>query len=172
MKQYLKKNSHLLLILYLAVYFPAFFWVESYITPDTPYTSIYWPLVDDWIPFCEWFILPYYLWALMLVAVGLHLLFADVPAFRRYMYRIMVGFSLSILFFVLFPNGQDLRPASFPRIISAPTWYASSMPRIPIPTCCPAFMPWARCFWCLPPTTRPPCAVIGGCRRCFSCCAR
>ena len=51
----------------------------------------------------------------MLVAVGLHLLFADVPAFRRYMYRIMVGFSLSILFFVLFPNGQDLRPASFPR---------------------------------------------------------
>ena len=53
MKQYLKKNSHLLLILYLAVYFPAFFWVESYITPDTPYTSIYWPLVDDWIPFCE-----------------------------------------------------------------------------------------------------------------------
>ncbi len=46
---------------------------------------------------------------------GLYLLFHDAPAFSRYMIAIAVSFTASILFFALFPNGQNLRPAVFER---------------------------------------------------------
>ena len=71
--------------------------------------------VDARIPFCEWFIIPYCLWYPLLVAAGLYLLRRDLPAFRRYMLFLGTAFLLSELVWLLVPNGQDLRPAAFPR---------------------------------------------------------
>ncbi len=71
--------------------------------------------VDAHIPFCEWFIIPYCLWYPLLVAAGLYLLRRDLPAFRRYMLFLGTAFLLSELVWLLVPNGQDLRPAAFPR---------------------------------------------------------
>ena len=39
----------------------------------------------------------------------------DIAAFRRMMYFIMLTYSISLVIFFLFPNCQQLRPASFPR---------------------------------------------------------
>lgn len=107
-----RENRHVLLILYAPVYLIGFFLME-YLVPETAdYWVSYCPL-DDLIPFCEYFILPYYFWYPMLFAVGIWLLLRDVPVFRLYMYCLICGFSLSIIFCILFPNGQDLRPESF-----------------------------------------------------------
>lgn len=47
--------------------------------------------------------------------MGLFLLFKDETEYKRYMFAIMIGFSFTIIFCFLFPNGQDLRPTEFPR---------------------------------------------------------
>ncbi|WP_425755143.1 phosphatase PAP2 family protein [Ihubacter sp. rT4E-8] len=109
-----KKYRHLLLILYVPVYLISFFAME-YLVPETAeYWVSYCPL-DDLIPFCEYFIVPYYLWYILLFVVGIWLLIQDIPVFRLYMYCIICGFSLSILLCIVFPNGQDLRPEIFER---------------------------------------------------------
>lgn len=80
--------------------------------------SSYWPTelpIDAHIPFCECFILPYCLWYPFLILTGLYLLLRDRPAFRRYMLFLSVTFLISEIIWLLIPNGQDLRPAAFPR---------------------------------------------------------
>lgn len=110
----LKENRHLLLVLYVPIYLIGFFLMEHLVPDTADYWVSYCPL-DDLIPFCEYFIVPYYLWYPLLFAVGIWLLLRDVPVFRFYMYCIIWGFSLSICFCIIFPNGQDLRPEVFAR---------------------------------------------------------
>lgn len=110
MKQYLKKHLYLLMILYVPLYLAVFFLLEKLITAN--YWVSYTPL-DDKIPFVEQFVIFYCCWYPSLVATGLVLLFTDVPEFKKYMWFIIAGFSLSMLICAVFPNGQDLRPASF-----------------------------------------------------------
>lgn len=71
--------------------------------------------VDGYIPFCEWFVIPYCLWYPLLVAVGLYVLGRDRGAFRRYMAFLGAAFLLSEVIWLVLPNGQDLRPAVLPR---------------------------------------------------------
>lgn len=71
--------------------------------------------VDAYIPFCEWFVIPYCLWYPLLVVTGLYLLCRDRAAFRRYMLFLGGTFLLSELIWFLLPSGQDLRPAVLPR---------------------------------------------------------
>ena len=71
--------------------------------------------LDSYIPFCEWFVIPYCLWYPLLVSVGLWLLWKDREGFRRYMCFLALTFFLSELIWLLVPNGQDLRPAVMPR---------------------------------------------------------
>ena len=66
---------------------------------------------DALIPFCEWFVIPYCLWYPLLIAVGIWLLIRDRRNFRRYMNHLAVVFLASAVFWLLVPNGQDLRPA-------------------------------------------------------------
>ena len=112
--QFIKKNPHVLLALYLPVFLAAFFLLEHYVDGDSDYWVSYLPL-DDRIPFLEGFVLAYCLWYPLLLVVGLWLMVKDAPAFCRYMYVLILGFSLSLLFCAVFPNGQNLRPAVFPR---------------------------------------------------------
>lgn len=110
----IKENRHLLLLLYVPVYLFGFFLMERLV----PGTADYWVsycFLDDMIPFNEWFIIPYCFWYPMLFVVGLWLLFCDLPVFKLYMYSIIIGFTVSIVFCLVFPNGQDLRPEVFPR---------------------------------------------------------
>ncbi len=110
--RYLSKNRHILLALYAPVYVISFFLLEKCITGG--YWASYLPL-DDRIPFVEAFAIPYCLWYPLLVLPGFFMMFKDPPAFKRYMYFIMAGFSFCLIFYALFPNGQNLRPEAFPR---------------------------------------------------------
>lgn len=110
---YVKQNKHIWLLLYVPFYLSWFFLLEHF-GKNTGYWVSYLPL-DDHIPFLEGFVVPYSLWYLFLLLPGIYLLVNDVPAFRRYLYFIMIGFSVCLAFCMFFPNGQDLRPAVFPR---------------------------------------------------------
>ncbi len=111
---YIRANPRVWLALYFAVFGAMFLGVEHIVTPESDYWVSRIPL-DDKIPFLEGFIIPYCLWYPMLAAVGLYTMFFEPGAFRRFLYFIITGFTLSLLICLLIPNGQNLRPAVFPR---------------------------------------------------------
>ena len=104
-----EKYHHWLYVIILPVYLTLFFITERFIGADANYTAMHHPL-DDLIPFCEWFYIPYVLWYPFMGLVGLYLAFKDGNGFKRYMTYIGVSFIAAIGLFLLFPNGQDLRP--------------------------------------------------------------
>ena len=114
MKEFLKKNRYYLYLLYIPVYLGMFFFVESVIGRDYNYWVSYVPF-DDLIPFIDWFVIFYVIWYPVLIGVGIILLLKDKAAYERYFFMIMIGFTASIIFFFILPNGQNLRPAEFER---------------------------------------------------------
>ncbi|MCC8156265.1 MAG: phosphoesterase [Oscillospiraceae bacterium] len=100
--------------LFLPGYLLVFALVERLIPADGDYWISCIPL-DDKIPFLEIFVIPYCMWYFLLLGVGLSLLRADAPQFCRYMRFLIFGFGFSMVVFLLFPNGQTLRPAEMPR---------------------------------------------------------
>lgn len=112
MKRILGEHKHALLSLYFVIYIAWFLLAEQLVTDN--YTVIYhW--LDDYIPFCEIFVLPYVLWYPFFAAVGVFLLLKDKYEFCRYMWAMMIGLSFCLALYLVFPNGQELRPEVFPR---------------------------------------------------------
>ncbi|HHU06617.1 MAG TPA: phosphatase PAP2 family protein [Clostridiales bacterium] len=112
MKRVLREYKHALLGLYFVIYVAWFLLDENLITGN--YTVIYhW--LDDLIPFCEVFVLPYVLWYPFFAGVGVFLLLKDKYEFCRYMWAMIIGLSFCLAFYLVVPNGQELRPEVFPR---------------------------------------------------------
>ena len=105
--------SHLKLLLYWPLFGLLFFFVER-LSPVEEYFPIYCTL-DDLIPFCEFFLIPYLFWFVYLVGMHLYTLLCDVAIFRRFMWFIILSYSAAILIYLLFPTCQELRPAAFER---------------------------------------------------------
>lgn len=114
LRLYLKQNPQLWYLLFVPAFLICFFSLEAYITADKSYWSVYCPL-DDLVPFWESFVIPYYLWYPLLFTTGFILLLKDVPNFKRYMQFLIFGFGAALVFCLLVPNGQDLRPENFAR---------------------------------------------------------
>ena len=102
-------RHHWYLLIWIA--YLVLFYIAEHVVTDHYWVS-YLPL-DDKIPFCRYFIIPYCMWHPLLFAMTLYLMWYDVPAFKRFMVYIGLGFGGSILFCLAFPNGQDLRPTEF-----------------------------------------------------------
>ena len=104
---------HLWLLLFWPVFGILFAMVEKDVF-NPVYTPVWCPL-DDRIPFCEWFLIPYLFWFVFLVGMHLYLLLFDVPAFRRFMYYIMITYGVTMAIYLIYPTCQELRPAAFAR---------------------------------------------------------
>lgn len=108
-----KDYRHILLLLYWPLYGLVFWFAEQVHQVD-----YYFPMycfLDDYIPFNEWFVIPYMHWFVFLIGAHVYTFFADVPVFKKLMYCIIVTYSASLVIFFLFPNCQLLRPESFER---------------------------------------------------------
>jgi membrane-associated phospholipid phosphatase len=71
--------------------------------------------LDDMIPFCEYFLIPYMFWFVFVVGMLLYTLLFDKDTFKKYMYFIMITYSVTLVIYFFFPSAQHLRPAVFPR---------------------------------------------------------
>ena len=100
---------HFWMISVWAAYLILYVIAEKVVTTD--YYSVHIAL-DDLIPFCEWFVIPYCLWMALLACTAVYLLFWDAENFKRFTAFIGLGFIPVIIFDMIFPNGQDLRPPS------------------------------------------------------------
>ena len=103
--------SHLKLLLGWVGYFILFFLTENLIPAENCYPVHMW--LDDLIPFCEWFLIPYVFWyALIVFSLGYFLLY-NVDSFKRLQTYIIITQILAMTAYILFPTRQDLRPAAF-----------------------------------------------------------
>lgn len=105
------KYRHLFLLLFWPVYLTAFVLTEKFVTPIY---DIHCPL-DDIIPFCEFFVIPYVLWYALLAFVSLYTLFFDIPSFKKFYIFLSVTCVITFAIYIIFPNMQNLRPTEFAR---------------------------------------------------------
>ena len=104
---------HLLLLLGWGGYFILYFLTENLI-PAEECHPIHIPL-DDLVPFCEWVVIPYVSWYLLIVGSLLYFGFYSVDSFKKLQTYIIISQIIAMAVYVLYPNRQDLRPRVFPR---------------------------------------------------------
>lgn len=112
LKEFLFKYKHAIIILYMPIYLLWFTSLEK--RTNVHFTDIHCK-IDDYIPFCEFFIIPYLLWFLY-VAVSLVYLFFQtkhLDDFYRCCAVLLLGTTTSLLIYTIFPNQQTMRPKTF-----------------------------------------------------------
>lgn len=105
--------SHLKLLLGWVGYFILYFLTENLIPAEN--CHVIHCALDDIIPFCEWFLLPYVFWyALIVFSLGYFLLY-DVDSFKKLQTYIIITQVIAMIVYIVYPNCQNLRPAEFSR---------------------------------------------------------
>ena len=111
---FLKKYRHTWVIpAYGILYLLAFQYVEQRsVRPHIIHMK-----VDDYIPFCEYFIIPYYLWFIFIAATVFYFAFINKNKKEYWQLVCSLGIGMTIFLFIswVWPNGLDLRPETFPR---------------------------------------------------------
>ena len=102
---------HLLLLLYYPLYLLIYIFTEKYIVA----THLMHCFIDDIIPFCEYFIIPYVFWYIYVIGAIVFSMFYDVETFKKTMKFIIFTYTLASLIIILYPNYQDMRPVVFER---------------------------------------------------------
>lgn len=110
-----KKNWRLCFGCYLFIYLPWFFYLEKTITMATPNIHIINNTLDDMIPFCVYFIIPYTLWFFYVIGACIYMLFmASDSEFLRFALCLTIGMSVSLFICTIYPSGLTLRPDTLP----------------------------------------------------------
>lgn len=100
------------LIVYGFIYLTWFCHLEKTVTKQ--YTVIHMAL-DDYIPFCEVFVVPYFLWFVYVASVVVYFFFKDKTEYYRTCVFLFTGMTIFLIISTLFPNGHHLRPYAMPR---------------------------------------------------------
>ena len=104
---------HLFWLLGWVGYFLLYFLTENLIPPEACYPV--WCPVDNWISFCEWFVIPYVGWYALIVWSLIYFLLYNPEHFKGLQKYIIVTQAVAMTCYILFPTRQDLRPAAFER---------------------------------------------------------
>ena len=108
----IKKYKHAWVLLYIFIYMPWFLYLEKHVTTDY---HVIQTRLDEYIPFVEYFIVPYLLWFVFIAAAVLYFFFTDVQGYYRLTKFMFTGMTIFLFVSTVFPNGQDLRPFVFER---------------------------------------------------------
>ena len=105
--------SHLKYLLGWVGYFILYFLTENLIPAENCYPVHCW--LDDLIPFCELFVIPYVFWYGLIVISLLYFALYSPDSFKRLMTFIIVTQVVAMAIYIAFPTRQDLRPEMFER---------------------------------------------------------
>lgn len=103
---------HLLLLIYWPVYGLTFWLLERGLTLTYHPVEV---AFDAKIPFCEFFVFPYYFWFVFLFGIHVYTGLYDIPAFKKLMYFIMITYTVTTVIYLVYPTCQNLRPTEFAR---------------------------------------------------------
>jgi len=105
--------SHLKLLLGWVGYLALYFLTENLIPAENCRTVHCW--LDDVVPFCEWFAIPYVSWYFLIIGSLGYFLLYNVDSFKKLQTYIIITQIIAMAVYILFPNKQELRPEVFPR---------------------------------------------------------
>lgn len=112
-KDFYHKYKHAIpLLVYAIIYITWFVYLEQTVTKDYQVIHV---AIDDYIPFCELFVVPYFLWFAYVALTVLYFFFKDKDDYYRTCIFLFTGMTVFLLISTLFPNGQHLRPSVMPR---------------------------------------------------------
>lgn len=100
------------LLIYGAIYLTWFCHLEQTVTKH--YKVIHMD-VDDYIPFCEIFVIPYFLWFAYVAVEVLYFFFTNKEDYYRTCIFLFTGMTIFLIVSTLWPNGHHLRPTTMPR---------------------------------------------------------
>ncbi len=108
MKELYKKYHHALpVLIYFAVYMAWFNYIETHRAASYHVIHV---ALDDKIPFCEFFIVPYLIWFGYVAWIVVYLFFKDKEGYCKACTFLMTGMTVFLLVSTFFPNVQHLRP--------------------------------------------------------------
>ena len=105
--------AHLKLLWGWIIYFGFFVLTERLIPAEQCYPVHC--FLDDWIPFCEIFLIPYVFWYFLIAFTLIYFLLYHVDSFRKLQVYLIILQTVALAIYILFPNRQDLRPETFVR---------------------------------------------------------
>lgn len=112
-RTFLAKYGHAApLIIYGIIYWIWFWHLENTVTSH--YHVIH-MAIDDHIPFCELFVIPYFMWFAYVSATVLYLFFTNKTEYYRSCMFLFTGMTIFLIVSTLWPNGHQLRLAAMPR---------------------------------------------------------
>lgn len=111
-KMFVRYHHALPLILYGIIYLSWFAHLERTVTKN--YRVIHMG-IDDYIPFCEVFVIPYFLWFIYVAAVIMFFFFKNRDDYYRTCVFLFTGMTIFLIVSTLWPNGHHLRPYTMPR---------------------------------------------------------
>ncbi len=109
LKDFLVKYKHSWILSYSFIYIIWFSYLEKEINAKVNYHIVHTALDDD-IPFCEYFIVPYLLWFLYIAVSVLYFLFTNKDDYYRLCAFLFSGMTLSLIICSFYPNGTNFRP--------------------------------------------------------------
>lgn len=122
-KNFYNQYKHgLPLLAYMILYMTWWGWLEKNVTSH--YNIIH-MAIDDYIPFCEIFVVPYYLWFLYVSVTVVFFFFRDKTDYRRCLTFLITGMTLFLIISTLYPNGHHLRLNVMPRENIFTQWIAA-----------------------------------------------
>lgn len=127
-------RSLAVMTVYALFYLTAFFYLEQ---RDVAVHEINFG-IDEYIPFCEVFIIPYLLWFAYVAVTVVFLCFKDKEESDKLVAFLMAGMTIFIVVSAVFPNGHNLRPKVFARdnifIVLIKQLYATDTPTNILPS--------------------------------------
>lgn len=114
-KELLKKYKHFIpVLLYMIFYMSVFTYVEN--RPGY-HLHLMSSRYDNLVPFCEFFVIPYFLWFLYVAAGVFYFGVAEKERENFYLLctNLCIGMTLFLIVSLVWPNGHTLRPTTFPR---------------------------------------------------------
>lgn len=93
---------HLFLLLGWVGYFILYLLTENLIPAENCY-PVHCAL-DDMVPFCEWFIIPYVSWYFLIIGSLAYFLFYSVDSFRNMQTYIIITQIIAMTVYIVFPN--------------------------------------------------------------------
>ena len=106
MKEFLRRKKYAAFFSYFIIYLIWFSLLEVHADPVF-YTHC---RLDDLIPFCAWFLIPYLLWFPYVGVTIATVYIKSKPEFCRLCIRLFSGMTICLIIYTLFPSGQLLRP--------------------------------------------------------------
>ena len=107
MKAFFEKYPHIKYVIqFLLIYVFIFLILENW-DNRVYYTTDSW--IDQYIPFNEYFVIPYLFWFIYIALGFIYFIFIDQKGFKRTCFYLFVGMFTCLIIYMIWPNQQNLR---------------------------------------------------------------